>query len=100
MYILHVTCCRLQKQERQRGIPVREYELWVERLMQAVKRPITKRITGNPEKLFVRIYLLEIAAASIRVAHPYWDTMASILGTKIRQGKNLDAGGLVRSPIW
>lgn len=51
---LHILCCRLNLQEEDRGSVYGELELWIERVVQEVKRKTRYRATTDPEKVAAR----------------------------------------------
>ena len=60
---LHMAICRLFDQESARGPAAKDVELWVERVIQAVKENLKYRITSCPERLYLSDRLVDDALA-------------------------------------
>ena len=68
-YNLHIAVCRLPEQERQRGSAAMSMEFVVERAMQIFKQLSGRRVSRDPEKIFVGDYLLEQALLQVCNQH-------------------------------
>lgn len=91
-YNLHMMVCRLSDQEAFRGVVLRENEMWVERAMQYVKRPIKYRTTSSPEKLFTNFQLKQLAIASMYKRFPGMRTFQETMEDLLRPVGHKDAG--------
>ena len=58
-YNLHIAVCRLPVQEHQRGAAAMSMEFVVERAMQIFKQRSGRRVSRDPEKIFVGDFMLE-----------------------------------------
>jgi hypothetical protein len=66
-YNLHIAVCRLPVQEHQRGAAAMSMEFVVERAMQIFKQRSGRRVSRDPEKIFVGDYMLE--QSLLKVCH-------------------------------
>lgn len=64
-YNLHIAVCRLPEQERQRGSAAVMMEFVVERAMQLFKQMAGRRVSRDPEKVFVGDYMLQQALREV-----------------------------------
>lgn len=67
---LHILCCRLNMQEEARGSVYGELELWIERVVQDVKRKTRYRATTDPEKVAARSITANTAMELMKVQYP------------------------------
>lgn len=82
---LHVLCCRLDLQEEQRGSVYGELELWIERVVQDVKRKTRYRATTDPEKVAARSITQGTALDLMKIHYPSLRTIDSELQKQKRQ---------------
>lgn len=94
---LHLLCCQLARQVKQRGLTWQYGELWVERLIGEFKRRTKYRTHGQPEVTMVNDYLMRCALQQARLAEhgqelQTWEQFkeAKKLAAAVARGASLD----------
>mmetsp|Transcript_4818 Transcript_4818/g.14619 ORF Transcript_4818/g.14619 Transcript_4818/m.14619 type:complete len:286 (-) Transcript_4818:430-1287(-) len=75
---LHTLLCRLRDQEAARGHPAADNELWIERMIQLIKRFTKFRVSAHPERLAVHSILQEDALMEWKRQYPDLKTMSEM----------------------
>lgn len=106
-YNLHIAVCRLPEQERQRGSAAMSMEFVVERAMQIFKQLSGRRVSRDPEKIFVGDYLLEQALLQVmsnpkyneKEEIPKYNTMCGDVGMRVLSGTCYDKRDTHADPV-